>query len=159
MVVYTDEQMKQVLALHGPTVWKLALAHLRNSADAEDIYQEVFLKFLRYQPEFRSGEHQKAWFIRVTANCCKDLLKKAYRRDVPLDPRDAAEGFPEENEVLRLALNGLSPLRRSIIHLHYYEGYTAKEIASLLEMNHSTVRSHLRRACAELKKIMEGETF
>lgn len=158
-MVYTDEQMKQVLALHGPTVWKLALAHLRNSADAEDIYQEVFLKFLRYQPDFRDREHQKAWFIRITVNCCKDLLKKAYRREISLDPRDAAEGFPEENEALKQALCHLSPIRRAIIHLHYYEGYTTKEIASILEMNHSTVRSHLKRACAELKKYMEGETF
>ena len=159
MATYTDEQMKQLLALYGPTVWKLALAHLRNPVDAEDVYQEVFLKLLRYQPTFSDREHQKAWFIRVTVNCCKDCLKKAHRRDVPLEVQYGAEGMPEENEVLTIALEQLPPHLRTLIHLHYYEGYTTKEIAHTLEMNHATVRSQLRRACMKLKKFMEGVEF
>jgi len=157
--VYTDEQMRQLLHLYGPTVYRLALAQLRDPHDADDVYQEVFLKLMRYQPEFESREHQKAWLIRVTVNCCKDSLKKAHRRDLPLDPRMEQPMPTAENEVLAQALESLPEQQRVLIHLHYFENYTTKEIAQTLQMNHSTVRSHLRRACQKLKKWMEGVDF
>ncbi len=160
MLIYTDEQMEQLLTRYGPMVYRLALAQLRHPEDAEDVYQEVFLKLLRYQPDFSDREHQKAWLIRVTVNCCKDSLKKAYRRDLPLDPHLPHREMPTgESEVLALALEQLSELQRGLVHLHYYEGYTTKEIAATLGLNHSTVRSHLRRACLKMKKYMEGVDF
>ena len=159
MPIYTDEQMRQVLAQYGPTVYRLALAQLRNRCDAEDVYQEVFLKLLRYPGVFEDAEHQKAWLLRVTVNCCKDCLKKASRREVSLTDREFSSSPAEENEVLSLALESLPEQQRAIIHLHYYEGYTTKEIAFILGMNHSTVRSALRRACQKLQKFMEGVEF
>ncbi len=152
-----EEQMKRVIALHGPMVYQLAVAQLRNRTDADDIYQEVFLRYLRAEPTFADTEHQKAWFIRVTVNCCKDLLKRACRRDLPLTEREPA---PEkEQEDLWEALYKLPEQQRLLIHLHYYEGYKAEEIGRILGMNPSTVRTGLKRARNKLKNILEGELF
>lgn len=159
-IIYTNELMRQLLAQYGPTVYRLAMAQLHSPHDAEDVYQEVFLKFLKAQPVFRSREHQKAWFIRVTVNCCKDQLKKAHRRDLPLEEQVlAAAPQGEDHSDLLAALAQLKEPQRTIVHLHYYEGYTTKEIGEILEINHSTVRSHLKRACKKLKDLLEGGEY
>lgn len=155
-MAYTDEQMRRIIAEYGPCVWRLAMAQLCNPADAEDTYQEVFLRLIRSDPKFESPTHQKAWFIRVTINCCKDQLKKHHRRDLALEDRDQRSADPEENTALALALEALPEKYRALIHLYYYEGYRTEEIALLLGMNASTVRSGLKRARKRLKDFMEG---
>ena len=156
-MAYTDEQMRQMIAEHGPSVWRLTLTQLRSTPDAEDVYQEVFLRLVRHNPRFESTAHQKAWLLRVAANCCKDTLKKRHRKDVALEDWDQLPADPQENAYLSLALDTLNDTQRLMIHLHYYEGYKTEEIAKILEMNHSTVRSHLKRARNRLKDFMEGE--
>lgn len=155
-MAYTDEQMRRIIAEYGPCVWRLAMAQLCDPADAEDTYQEVFLRLIRSNPEFESPAHQKAWFIRVTVNCCKDQLKKRHRRDLALEDWDQPTIDPEENVALSLALEKLPERYRAVIHLYYYEGYRTEEIARILEMNPSTVRSSLKRARKRLKDFMEG---
>ena len=155
-MAYTEEEMRQIVAEYGPSVWRLALTQLRSRPDAEDVYQEVFLRLIRYQPQFAGPAHQKAWFIRVTANCCKDLLKKRHRQDLPLEDWDQLPAKQEGNSALYLALDALSPRQRLMIHLYYFEGYKTEEIARILEMNASTVRSTLKRARKRVKDLMEG---
>ncbi len=156
-MAYTEQEMQQFVAQYGPLVYRLAMAQLRQKADAEDTYQDVFLKLIRHQPAFESPAHQKAWFIRVTVNTCKDRLKKASRRDLPLEEATASAEIPEDSG-LQEALARLSERDRALIYLYYYEGYKTEEIASLLQVGGSTVRSRLRRARAKLKDFMtEGE--
>lgn len=155
-MAYTDEQMRRIIAEYGPCVWRLAMARLRNSADAEDTYQEVFLRLIRSKPEFESPAHQKAWFIRVTVNCCKDQLKKKHRSELPLAEQDREPAPAPENIALSQALDALPEKYRVLVHLYYYEGYRAEEIARILELNASTVRSSLKRARKRLKDFMEG---
>lgn len=156
----TDEQLRRLIAALGPTVYKLAIAQTRSVADADDIYQDVFLRYIRCQPEFNDLEHQRAWFIRVTVNCCKDYLKRAARRDVPLTGAEAiSAALPAQNEKLDEALAALPAQQRALIHLYYYEGYKSDEIARILEMNPSTVRTGLKRARKKLRDFMEGESF
>lgn len=155
-MAYTDEQMRRIIAEYGPCVWRLALAQLRNTADAEDTYQEVFLRLIRSKPEFESPEHQKAWFIRVTVNCCKDQLKKKHRSDLSLTEQDQQPAPQREDLALSLALDALPEKYRTLVHLYYYEGYRAEEIARILNLNASTVRSSLKRARKRLKDFMEG---
>ena len=157
-MAYTEEQMRRIVAEYGPGVWRLAMAQLRNPADAEDVYQEVFLKLIRSKPEFENAAHQKAWFLRVTANCCKDYLKKNARRESVLTEQDRPEEPPRGNDDLNNALDALSERYRLLIHLYYYEGYRTEEIARILEMKASTVRSGLKRARKRLKDLMEGVT-
>lgn len=155
-MAYTDEQMRSIVAENGPCVWRLALTQLRSRADAEDIYQEVFLRLIRHEPQFESQAHQKAWFIRVTVNCCKDLMKKRHRRDLRLEDWDQLPDQPAGNSALYLALDQLSEKQRLMIHLYYFENYKTEEIARMLEMNASTVRSTLKRARKRMKDLMEG---
>ncbi len=156
-MAYSNQELQQFVAEYGPSVYRLALAQLRNKEDAEDTYQDVFLRLIRSQPEFQNQTHQRAWFLRVTVNCCKDTLKKASRRDLPLDYQEPQADTPPENLALELALSELSDQQRALIHLHYYEGFKTEEIASILQMNPSTVRSGLKRARKKLKDFMEGE--
>ena len=156
-MAYTDTQMQQLIAEYGPTVYRLAMAQLRHREDADDTYQDVFLKLIHHQPQFENPTHQKAWFIRVTINCCKDRLKKASRRDLPLEEMEPRSEDPDRF-ALREALGRLSEQARTLVHLYYYEGYTSEEIGALLAMNPSTVRSKLKRARGKLKDFMtEGE--
>lgn len=155
-MAYTEQEMQRIVATYGPAIYRLAMAQLRNQADAEDAYQDVFLKLIRANPTFQSEAHQKAWLLRVTVNCCKDQLKKASRRNLPLEEQiPAPEAAPS---ALEEALKKLSMQHRALIHLYYFEGYKSEEIAGLMEMNPSTVRSGLKRARAKLKDfILEGE--
>ena len=157
VMAYTDTQMQQMIAEYGPTVYRLAMAQLRHPDDADDTYQDVFLKLIRHQPQFESPTHQKSWFIRVTINCCKDRLKRASRRDLPLEEAEQRTEDPD-HLALQEALSQLSEQARVLVHLYYYEGYTSEEIGALMAMNASTVRSRLKRARAKLKEFMtEGE--
>ena len=89
-VVYDAQE---VLQCYGDLVLRTAFMMLKNRADAEDAAQEVFLAFIRTKPEFDSAEHQKAWFLRVTMNRCKSVLRSAWHRKTQaLD-----EAFPEED--------------------------------------------------------------
>ena len=156
-MAYTETHMQQKIAEYGPTVYRLAMAQLRHREDADDTYQDVFLKLIRHQPEFQNPAHQKAWFIRVTVNTCKDRLKKASRRDLPLEEATASAAVPEQTG-LEDALARLSERDRALIYLYYYEGYKTEEIATILQVGGSTVRSRLKRARARLKDFMtEGE--
>ena len=82
----SEEETNQAMERYGDTVRRLCMIHLKNEADTQDIFQTVFLKYLLHDKPFESGEHEKAWFIRVTLNACKDLLRSFFRRNtVPLE--------------------------------------------------------------------------
>ncbi|WP_342477869.1 sigma-70 family RNA polymerase sigma factor [Paenibacillus sp. FSL H7-0350] len=137
-------------------ILRLALAHLGNLADAQDVCQEVYIKFFKHQRIFNSLEHEKAWFIRVTINTCRDVIRSPWRKwfrsyeEVPL-PIEPAEDLEILSYVLMLPRK-----YRIVIHLYYYEGYKTAEIAQLLGINENTVRTQLKRAKELLKtKLME----
>lgn len=157
-MAYSDEQIHALVNQYGACVYRFAMAQMRSEADAEDVYQEVFLRLIRSQPEFEGPAHQKAWFMKVTANCCKDFLKKASRRDLPLSeqPTEEAVAEPEQNDDLLAALEALNDRDRCLIHLFYYEGYRTEEIAEILDKKPSTIRSGLKRVRKKLKDFMEG---
>lgn len=141
---------------YADMILRLALAHLGNLADAQDVCQEVYIKYFKHQRIFNNPEHEKAWFIRVTINTCRDVIRSPWRKwfspyeEVPL-PNEPAEDLEIVSYVLMLPRK-----YRIVIHLYYYEGYKTAEIAQLLSINENTVRTQLKRAKALLKtKIME----
>ena len=82
----SEQETLQAIERYSDTVRRLCMIHLKNSADTEDIFQTVFLKYVLSSVSFENAEHEKAWFIRVTINACKDLLKNFFRRHtVPLE--------------------------------------------------------------------------
>ena len=137
------------------------MIHLKNHADTEDIFQTVFLKYVTSTTEFESEEHEKAWFIRVTINACKDLLRSFFRsRTVSLDDllEQPDQVLEDHREVLEAVL-ALPDKYRDVVYLHYYEGYTAPEIGTILHKNPNTVYTLLTRARDELRKMLGGEDF
>ncbi len=150
------EQAERIVAKWSDTVYKLAFAQTRNRSDAEDVYQEVFLRYVRKSPVFESEEHEKAWFLRVTLNCCKKLWAAAWRRhDVPLD--ETVQADTPENHYLAEELKKLSPKYGAVLHLFYWEDMTVDEIGRLLGLRPGTVKSRLSRGRELLRKRLKGE--
>lgn len=149
----TEQEFVAAFERHKDRIYRLALSYTKSQADAEDVCQDVFCKLLK-QPVMEP-EHEKAWLIRVTINDCKNLLRSGWwKRNQPLE---TAYGLaaPGDNEVLREVMD-LPPRLRVVIHLYYYEGYTAREIGEQLGISESAVQNRLMRARKKLRVAMEG---
>lgn len=141
---------------YGRMVYRLAYAQTRARQDADDIFQEVFLRYHRAAPAFASEAHRRAWLLRVTANCARSLFASPWRRrTVPLEDVYAYED-PKASAV-DAALAQLPHKYRSVIHLYYYEGCTTEETAQILSRSPSTVRSQLTRARWKLAELLKEE--
>ena len=136
-------------------VYRLALSRVKSKEEAEDIFQEVFIKVYEKMPEFVSKEHEKYWIIRVTINLSKNFLTTAWHRKVTsLEQEIVFEELEEKDvyfEVLRLPLK-----YRTILQLFYYENLKIEEIAEALKISQNTVKTRLRRAREKLKINLEG---
>lgn len=155
----SEEEAARAIGQYGDMVRRLCLVHLKNPADTEDIFQNVFLKYVLSPVVFESPEHEKAWLIRVTINACRDLVKSFFRsRTVPLEELldQPAPLLEEHREVLEAVL-ALPPKYRDAVYLHYYEGYTAAEIGKLLGKNTNTVYTLLNRAREQLRETLGGD--
>ena len=139
------------------TLYRAALAILGDRAGAEDAVQDTFLRYLEKRPEFRDGEHEKAWLLKVAANRCKSVLRTR-RRHPAVELLDVYPAPDREGRELVEAILSLPANQRSAVHLHYYEGYTSEEIGAILGQRPGTVRSHLSRARDSLRRYLtEGE--
>ena len=143
----------EAVAQYGSAVYRLAYAMTRSRSDADDVFQEVFLRLHRSAPDFANEEHRRAWLLRVTANCARSLLASPWRmRTLPLEDvysyQDSVESAVDE------ALAHLPGKYRAVIHLFYYEGYQTEEIARILGRSPSTVRAQLTRARQKLRTLM-----
>ena len=84
--------VEEALHTYGDMVYRLALVQMKNRSEAEDVFQEVFLRLVRYKDRIDGQEHLKAWLIRVTVNCCRKQFDSAYRRrTVPIDREIGSE--------------------------------------------------------------------
>lgn len=146
---------------YADTVRRVCFLHLKNYSEVEDVFQEVFLKYIIHDKPFESYAHEKSWLIRVSVNCCKDVLKSFFRNKVSsLEDIDIEPFYIQEysKEILDAVLK-LPDKYRDIIYLFYYEGYTAVEIAKILNKSENTVYTWLSRTKVKLKDILGGEFF
>ncbi|MDF9825730.1 RNA polymerase sigma-70 factor (ECF subfamily) [Breznakia sp. PF5-3] len=146
----------KILELHANTVYKVAMSQVKNPDDAKDIFQEVFLRLVKYQKDFESDEHLKAWLIRVTINCCKDFFKNRYNANKQELVVEIPFEDPTHHEVFYY-VQELDEKYKVVIHLFYYEQYSIADIAKLLDTNESTIKTRLSRARENLKKRMERD--
>lgn len=158
----TSGEMEEIIARYRSTVFGLALAKTGCRADAEDVFQEVFLAYYRADKRFDGEEHRKAWLLRTTLNHCKRLTGSTWRRrTVPLEQREE-EGVcfatAEENEVWQ-ALRELEESLRLPIYLFYFQGLTTREIARTLAVGEGAVRMRLSRGRAKLRERLKGDDF
>ena len=152
----TDVSSDEVIRKYFDMVYKLALSQTKNQTFAEDVTQDVFVRFIQNKDKFESEEHIKAWLIRVTINCSKSVFMSSwFKKTVPLE-EDLTFDSPEKSDVY-FAVQDLPLKYRTVIHLFYYEGYPTAQIAKILNRRESTVRSDLRRGRERLKKILKEE--
>lgn len=154
-----QRDIEAIYTRHVDTVYRVCYSFMGNAADSEDATQSVFVKLMSSGLLFTSSEHEKAWLIKVASNHCKDVLKSAARKTASLDrvaePIAREEGF---DMVLDVVL-ALDPKYKVPVYLHYYEGYSAVDIARLLEKPASTIRSHLSEARTILRRELgEGRS-
>ena len=151
---------EEAVRTHGPMVWRLAMAYMRSVSDAEDVFQDVFLKYMQHADRLQSDEHRKAWLIRVTINQCRSIQRQWLRKRQATQAFEPAVPFdtPEETAVDE-ALAQLPAKYRTAIHLHYYEGYTTDEIARMTHQRPSAVRTQLTRARRMLGELLKGDEW
>ncbi len=154
----TEEHICQLVTEYSPLLLRLACTRLDSPADAEDAVQEVFLRLLSARPRFRDAEHEKAWLIRTTLHRAADFRKSAARRNVPLEEAAQAAAAEDSGEVLA-AVRSLPEKYSAVIHLHYYEGYSIKEIATLLGLPASTVGTRLARGRERLRQMLKEDAL
>lgn len=158
-----EQEVNTAIERHADMIRRLCMVHLKNYADTEDIFQTVFLKYVLSSVSFTSEEHEKAWFIRVTVNACKDLLKSFFRsRTVSLDEiikQPSADALSQDNREVLEAVLSLPAKYKDVVYLHYYEGYTAPEISRILGRNVNTVYTLLTRSKQLLREKLGGDGY
>lgn len=153
---------------YSDMVYRLAYSLVKNRYDADDIYQEVFLRYIRKCPKFQSLEHEKAWFLKVTINCCKNFWTSGWKKHFA-EWKEREEDFIKQGELSRISeidtdkqeiitiVKTLPEKYRVVIHLFYYEEMSVIEISKLLKRRPSTIRTQLTRARAILKEKLKEE--
>lgn len=136
-------------------VYRLSLLLLKNTQDAEDATQTIFLKIMEKQPVFADEAHTRAWLLTVTRNYCRDVQrsfwhkKRTYMEQLP---EQSVEPFDRQESLLFEIFQTLPKKQREVVYLYYFEGYSIREISQLLERNESTVQSQLFAARKRMKK-------
>lgn len=149
-----SREIKETILRNKDMVYRLAFSQMKNKDDADDVFQEVFCRYIKKQQNFDSAEHEKAWFIRVTLNCCKTVMTSFWKtRVAELD--ENTEMPTVEKEELEFALEQLPKRYNAVLHLFYYEDLSAEEISKILKVSQSNVRMLLTRARRALKDILE----
>ena len=151
----TDEDIERVVNMYSDMLYRLCLVIVRNEADAADAVQDTFYKYITKSPSFREPEHEKAWLLRVATNISKNYRRFALMH-IYVDIETLYDLHREQPEYhLMDAVTKLPPDYRAVIHLHYYEGYTAKEIASILGISQGSALKRLERGRAQIRKLIE----
>ena len=148
---------EELLRRYGDHAFRLAYSYLHSCADAEDVVQDVLLRYLDTAPVLDGPEHEKAWLLRVAANLCKNRLRDAaaHRTDELSETLAAEER--EDLSYVWTAVKALPEAQREAVHLFYYEGYPTAQIAEILGRKESTVRSDLRRARMQLRDLLKED--
>lgn len=151
----SQKEAEYIVNTYADMVYKFALSLTKNKDRADDIFQEVFLRYSKTLPLFENEEHAKAWFFTVTRNCCRSYMTSAFiKHHVPLDI-DIPVETNDEHAIYFYVLK-LPEKYRMVIHLFYYEQLTTKQIAHILHKKDATIRTWLKRAREQLKTMMEG---
>ncbi|MGE5628128.1 MAG: RNA polymerase sigma factor [Solirubrobacterales bacterium] len=153
----TNSNITLALETYSDMVRRICFLYFQNSADVDDVFQEVFLKLLQNKIPFESPEHEKAWLIRVTINKCKDILKSFWRKNIDtIENLELPFEDEAENELLKVVLT-LPEKYMEVIYLYYYEGYSVPEMAKMLGKSEGTLYSNLSRARALIKQKLGGK--
>lgn len=155
MTEKSESEARRVLQIYGDMLYRTAYLLLGNPYDVQDALQETLLRYLEKAPAFVSQNHEQAWLLRVTTNCCKDCLRSRRRHSyTELEP--LREILPAQEHQHLQELYALPAKWKTVLILHYFEGYSVKEIAGILGLTESAVKKRLQRARKALRLELES---
>jgi len=157
-VMYYPDCPEEIIYRYQDTVYRIAFTYCRNSSDAQDVAQEVFIRYIKKLPSLKSEEHLKAWLIRVTINTAKSLLTSSwFKKVVPITEHLPATTEDSPCPDTYNAVMSLPDKYRAVVMLYYFEDYSVKEIAQILSRTETAVQTQLQRARAILKNTLKED--
>ncbi len=155
-----EQDLKLAIDNYADMINRICVVYLKNKADTEDVFQNVFFKYYKNSAQFKDEEHKKSWLIRITINECKDILKNFFRKNtVDIDEvLEQGASDKSENDYVKEVVLKLPDKYKIVIYLHYFEGYSAVEIAKILNKNVNTIYTLLARGKEQLKETL-GEIY
>ena len=151
----TELNLQTLYQEYLPSVYRVAYSYMRNSYDSEDAAQEAFLRLARFRGKFEDERQIKAWLVVTVTNVCRDMLRRKHRQDASIEDVGEPAAAPESSGDLLGAVRALPDRYRTVIFLHYYEGYSVREIAKAMHQPEGTIKSWLHRARRQLKERLE----
>ncbi len=144
---------------YSKSVYSVCLLYLKSKEDAEEAVTETYIRLIKHRPDFENDAHAKSYLIKMSINICKNLLKSGWKKNV-VHNEDVLLYMttPQEEGIIEEVLS-LSPKYRVVIYMHYYEGYSAREIADIMNISLSAVLSRLSRGRGKLKEILTKGGF
>lgn len=161
-----QEVTDEVVRYYSPMIYRIALTKTKSTHDADDIFQEVFLKLVMREKPFETEEHRKAWLIRVTINCCNSHFVAPWRKNVDsmedvlleqIPDDEPVPGAEEERVDVYAEVMKLPEQMREVVLLFYYEDMSIREIAETVGTSEVNVKKRLSRARQKLKLELERE--
>lgn len=162
IIEFDNQRFDDLYQKYASMIFRTAYNFLLNKDDAEDIVQEVFIKYFVSNKTFNDDNHEKAWVLTVTANLSKNVLRSKSRQNLELDDTIKIVDHKFDKAItnhldLEEAMKKLTANQRLVIYLFYYEQIPIKNIAKIMKSNENTVKSHLLRAKSKMKTYLEKE--
>ena len=152
-----EEDIREAVLKYSDMLYKICIVILCNEQDAQDAVQDTFCRYIEKKPKFRDGEHEKAWLIKVATNISRDMIRFKMRHpEVAIEELENSLAAPQQRETLRELL-ALPVKHKTVLYLHYVEGYCIKEIAGILGISEGAVKMRLRRGREQMKLLWEEE--
>lgn len=146
-----ENDIREKIIKYSDMLYKICIVILCNEHDVQDVIQDTFCRYLEKKPEFHDEEHEKAWLIKVATNICRDMMRFKIRHPkISIDEVENSLTMPEQKETLRELLE-LPVKQKTVIYLHYVEGYQIKEIANILGTTEGAVKMRLKRGKEQMR--------
>lgn len=142
-----------------PMLYRICYIQLKLPADREDAVQESIFRAWKKLPTLKNEEYFSTWLVRILINTCHDIRKKQkHAISVDIVPEPTSNSVSREDE-LKYALQSLDEKQRIAVHMHYIEGYSVREVATMLGIGISAVKLRLMRGRNQLKDLLSEEVF
>ena len=155
----SEEEFDKKYQIYKPIIYSIAYTYVKNQNDADDIMQDVFVKYLKSDVVFNDDNHEKYWLIRVTINTAKNFVSSTWKKRVVLDDDYVSRAFDEtskESNRYFEVITSLPSKYKDVITLYYYEDLSVEEIANTLQVSISCVKKRLERGREKIKKEIEN---
>ncbi len=159
-----ERQVERLFKLHYRAMYRLASILLHDDDESKDIVHDVFAQLLAQQVELNEDTAQSYLLLSVRNRCMNVIRNRNIHEQVhryllsTSELEDTSpEDFEHEIEVLKVGVNELfPPICREVIHLHFAEGLSFREIAARLNVSETTIYKHLRTALDQLRQTLKN---